>query len=119
MSELQFTSILYSESCVCSCFRDNQLVKCDMHEEIEEGMESIEERSSQTQDSNRRAYGEHDVSDSIDVDNECSSSSILSISISEESNCFKESKLYTSNGIGLSRASKGERRSIYRGVCMM
>ncbi len=88
-----------------------------MHEEREEVMEAIDERSSQRPDNKRQARGEHDVSDSSDTDNECSSS-ILSISSSDESNCLKESKPYTSNGNGLSGACKGEKKSIDRGVCM-
>eukprot|EP01084_Bolivina_argentea_P047892 88291_1 len=76
-----------------------------MHEEREEVMEAIDERSSQRPDNKRQARGEHDVSDSSDTDNECSSS-ILSISSLDESNCLKESKPYTSNGNGLSGACK-------------
>ncbi len=88
-----------------------------MHEEREERMESIDERSSQRPDNMRQACGEHDVSDSSDTDNECSSST-LSISSSEESNCLKESKPYTSNGNGLSGMCKGEKKSIDREVCV-
>ncbi len=66
-------------------------------------MESVDDVSS------RVCADEHDVSDSIDTDNECRSLSISNGS-EESTNCLKESKPCTSHGNGLSRVYIGERR---------